>query len=404
MTGVALLTVALVAASSIPRLPIRSGPFKVGRVAYDWSDPARSEVLSPSHNTNREIMVYIWYPTESKRGKPGPYFPGAKLIDQAPGTQAIRDDFGSLWPLIVSGAIQSGVQDSAPVAPGPKPFPVILFSHGLGGSSFEYTVLFEDLVSQGYVVAAVEHTYEANAVAFPDGRVFPFSEEISHQMRPPPGVSFDDWIPKGLAAGQERTDVKAADLRFVLDRLFQLNCAGGASSRLAGRLDLTRVAAMGHSAGGSVAVRACQLDSRIKACISLDGGGYPVGAFLNEHNAPSPRQPFLFVEAYRPPMRMDPAKWNAFLSRMDQQLRDCSGGSYHVTLKPRGIVHGSFSDEPLLMAGSDARAQRTALHNLYLVETVTRAFLDKYLKDKKETLFDGPTDASREIGIARNSR
>ncbi len=67
-------------------------------------------------------------------------------------------------------------------------------------------------------------------------------------------------------------------------------------------------------------------------------------------------------------------------------------------------VHGSFSDELPLMAGSDARAQKTALHNLHLVETVTRAFLDKYLKDKKETLFDGPTDASREVVIARNSR
>lgn len=75
-----------------------------------------------------------------------------------------------------------------------------------------------------------------------------------------------------------------------------------------------------------------------------------------------------------------------------------------MMLKSPGIVHGSFSDEPLLVARSDARAQKTALHNLHLVETVTRAFLDKYLRDKRKTLFDGRTDASREIVIARNRR
>jgi acetyl esterase/lipase len=41
---------------------------------------------------------------------------------------------------------------------------------------------------------------------------------------------------------------------------------------LAGRVDLKRAAAMGHSAGAEFAARACQLDARFKACIDLDGG------------------------------------------------------------------------------------------------------------------------------------
>ncbi len=391
--------------SGAPHLPAPSGPFAVGRVAYDLTDASRPEVLSADPKAHREFMMYVWYPAEraSQAAKPGAYFPGAREIDQAPGTQEIRDDFENLWPLVVSGAIDPHVQEDAPVTPGPARFPVVLFSHGLGGSSFEYTALIEDLVRRGYVVAAVEHTYEANAVAFPGGRIIPYSGEIVRQMQVPKGASFDDWAPKLLAAAQERADIKAADLLFALDKLSRLNTAGDAEAPFTGRLDLTRVAAAGHSAGASVAARACQLDRRIKACIDADGGGYPFGAFLNGHQAPSPRQPFLFLEVYRPPMKMDPAKWNAFLARTDEQLRDCPGGSYHVTLKSPGMVHGSFSDEPLLMAGSDDAARKAALHNLRLIEEVDGAFLDKYLKGEKAPLLDG-AGASAEITVTRNGR
>ncbi len=56
----------------------------------------------------------------------------------------------------------------APIAEGAHP--VILFSHGYTGAFTDYTFIFEDLASRGYVVASVDHTYEATAVEFPDGR------------------------------------------------------------------------------------------------------------------------------------------------------------------------------------------------------------------------------------------
>ena len=48
--------------------------------------------------------------------------------------------------------------------------PVVVFTHGYTGTFTDYTYIFEDLASRGYVVASVDHTYEATAVAFPDGR------------------------------------------------------------------------------------------------------------------------------------------------------------------------------------------------------------------------------------------
>jgi len=51
------------------------------------------------------------------------------------------------------------------------PHPVVVFTHGYTGTFTDYTFLFEDLASRGYVVAAVDHTYEATAVEFLDGRL-----------------------------------------------------------------------------------------------------------------------------------------------------------------------------------------------------------------------------------------
>jgi len=61
----------------VPMLPRPSGSFAVGRIGFDWTDRSRSEVLSKDADAKRELMVYVWYPTEKggKIGKPAPYLP-----------------------------------------------------------------------------------------------------------------------------------------------------------------------------------------------------------------------------------------------------------------------------------------------------------------------------------------
>lgn len=41
----------------------------------------------------------------------------------------------------------------------PLSFPVVVFSHGLGGMRTTYSGICCDLASHGYVVAAIEHRY-----------------------------------------------------------------------------------------------------------------------------------------------------------------------------------------------------------------------------------------------------
>ncbi len=322
-------------------------------------------------------MVYLWYPTDQAAGAKGAYLPSARQMDADPELQKrMRDDYGVNWPLIVSGAIYSHAVDDAAPAKEPLKFPVVLLSHGLGGSGFGYTSLIEDLVSRGYLVAAIEHTYTAGAVVFPNGTIVP-----QHHDQPVPGLTPEEGMKRMMASAGATITEGAADVRFVLDKLTALNDGRPGSAALAGRLDLNKVAAMGHSAGAEFATRACQLDARFKACVDLDGGMVPVSALPEYPDGATLKQPLLFLEVDDPKAKMfgTHEQLLAYFKKKEEQLQTCVPGSYAVGLRPPGITHGSYSDDPLLEAANPAQAN-AARHNLDLIETFVRAFLDQTLR------------------------
>ena len=370
-----------------PQIPPPTGPFGVGRMGFDWTDPSRKDPYDSKRP--RELMVYLWYPTAKSPDAKGQYLPGAAQMDAKPESRKIMsDDFGDAWTAIVSGEISSHAIEHAPIANSRRPFPIVIFSHGIGDTGFAYTVLIEDLVSHGYVVASIEHTYTAGAVWFPDGRVV-----VQHNNRPPAGLSQSEsmeWMMKQVSIG---INEGGADVRFVIDRLAQIN-HDKQQFPLAGAIDLTRVAAMGHSGGAEFAARACQQDSRIKACVDLDGAMVPVAALPLYDDDRTMRQPLLFLEAYHPANQMGgpPDQMANYEKVKQQQFQELRPGSYDVVLHSPGIAHPSFSDVPLLFHGQAGYPEPpVALHNLGLITGFVRAFLDKSLLGQKQPLFDGRT-------------
>jgi predicted esterase len=370
-----------------PQLTPPSGPFGIGRVGYDWIDATRADRFSTKPKSPRELMVYLWYPTKHQNIM-GAYLPGAQQMNAEPKTQRqMMDYFGASWPLIVSGTIFSHTAEGVPVAENRKRFPVIVFSHGRGSSGFTYSSLIEDLVSHGYVVAAIEHTESAMAVWFPDGRIVPFHEEAMGA-----GLSPEEGFQRMAASIAAGISEGAADVRFLVDHLTEMNSGAERQFPLAGRLDLNRLAAMGHSAGAEFAARACQLDPRFKACVDLDGGMVPIMALPAFPDGATMKQPLLFLEADHPESQMGGTheQHQEYFKKKEEQLESCPPGSYDVILKSPGIAHPSFSDIPLLFAGKDGYPEtRVVLHNLELIETFVRAFLDKNLKQEKAPLLDG---------------
>jgi dienelactone hydrolase len=382
-----------------PKFTPPSGPFGIGRIGYDWIDATRADRFSTNPKPHRELMVYLWYPSKHQNVR-GAYLPGAKQMNTEPDTQRqMMDNFGASWPLIVSGAIFSHAAESAPVAGNPRQFPVIVFSHGQGSSGFTYSSLIEDLVSHGYVVAAIEHTESAMAVWFPDGRIIPFQQDVM-----PARLSPEERFQQMAASITTGINEGAADVRFVVDHLTEMNSGDAHQFPLAGRLDLNRLAAMGHSAGAEFAARACQLDARLKACVDLDGGMVPIMALPAFPDGAIMKQPLLFLEADHPEAQMGGthAQHEEYFKKKEEQLASCPPGSYDVILKSPGIAHPSFSDIPLLFAGKDGYPETPiVLHNLELIETFVRAFLDKNLKHEKAPLLDGDTVPFPEATIKR---
>ena len=64
------------------------------------------------------------------------------------------------------------------------------------------------------------------------------------------------------------TELHAADLAFVLDRLEALDDETGP---FAGRVDLSRIGVLGHSLGGAAAAELCRVDRRCDTGVNMDG-------------------------------------------------------------------------------------------------------------------------------------
>jgi predicted dienelactone hydrolase len=375
--------------AATPMLPVPSGPFGIGRIGYEWIDSSRPDTYSANPDAHRDLMVYLWYPApRTDSGGTGTYLPGAKQMDANPEVQRrVGDAFGAGWGLIVSGDLVSHAVEDAPVAKSPKHFPVVLFSHGLGSMGFAYTSLIEDLVSHGYVVASIEHTYTAMAVVFPNGKVVPF-----HQEADPVGLTPEQRFQRMEASAGLSITEGAHDVVFVLSKLTEMNGQKAHEFALGGRLDLDRVAAMGHSSGGAFATLACQMDRRFKACISLDGALPPVAAFPEYGKGFT--QPVLLLEIDHSGQRrgFDAAQEAEYMKKKEAQLNACPIGSYDVVLTSAGLNHASFSDVPLLFANGKKTETEEALYNLRATQAFTRSFLDKYLMHDSGGLFNTPSE------------
>lgn len=80
---------------------------------------------------------------------------------------------------------------------------------------------------------------------------------------------------------------------------------------------------------------------------------------------------------------------------VDDVMRTIAGGSFRVTIP--GARHVSFSDEALLDPGTPAERQR----RIQIIRDYLRAFFDKTLVGKSDTLLDAATGPYEEVTVAR---
>jgi dienelactone hydrolase len=197
-------------------------------------------------------------------------------------------------------------------------------------------------------------------------------------------------------------------MKFVLDQLERLN-ACAVASRFKGRMDFARVGAFGHSIGGRVAARTCQLEKRVKACLSLDGLARRLH-FDENPDGSTLQQPFMVI---RQPYKVPPDEVLARMKKTRDQLieenrqarRDffesVRAGSYDVSVKTPDINHQSFTDLPLLESGQSEETMKARRRALDLTRTYLRAFFDRHLLGGAAPLLEADAEQLPEVEMTR---
>jgi predicted dienelactone hydrolase len=329
-----------------PMLDRPNGPYGVGTQIFRWKDAARPERLTRDPKNVREVIVQAWYPTEAiDRGKRAPYMDALDRLPDSvsilPGFLLRRFDLADTHADLGAGLLESSGK-----------LPVVLFSPGYGASRSFYTGLVAGLASEGFVVLAVDHPYEAALVELSDGRVATTIEEFSSAN------------PDRKAFMEERQKLRVEDLRFVVSNLDRLPFAS--------HLDENRVAAIGHSFGGASAVRALEVDTRFHAAVNVDGTIYG-----EISDAPLGR-PFLLIES-------DPSETGHSKIYMDGNGRFLErAGKLGRRERLLHANHYSFTDVPLyfsppgrfglsLLMGGSRGAVRTQRETVSLIAGFLRA-------------------------------
>jgi dienelactone hydrolase len=340
-------------------LPPPSGRFAVGTVSLRWVDASRPDPFLPRRR--REVLVQLWYPATGTAS-----FPPAQYLP-AGAARAFERLAGIATP--VFDRIRVHARSGAPVVSGRHP--LVLFSPGFGMLTGFYTSLLEELASQGFIVVAIDHPYDAEVVELPGGRLV--------------RKRFGDG-----PAPERALSIRIADVRFVLDRLPRLNGHG----RLAGKLDLGHIGMFGHSLGGATAAELMLRDQRVDAGANLHG------SFHQNAERRGVRGPFLLMTA---PRGVGPNEQPYRAHLRHSQLR----------LALRGAEHYAFSDFALtlptlerlapglrneLAVGSIDGRRALAIERRYL-----SAFFRAHLKATREPLLTRASAAYPEVSFERGT-
>lgn len=364
------------------QLPKPTGKYAVGSMEMHFKDDNRVDPWK--QDRDRELMVSIWYPATGKSEQKALYMQpeAAKYYDENT-ISTIGLDPGSVD---LSG-IGTHSWVNAPPANNDDGWPILIYTPGGSVPRNFGTAVVEDLASRGYVVVAVDHTYEASAVQFPDGRVA--TESL-------PTFSAETVL--------KMLEVRVDDIQYVLDQLELIKEGGhpGDQALPAGlqeTWDLSKIGIFGHSAGGATAAQVMYEDDRVDAGIDMDGtmGHMPDNPLpVAQHGLD---RPFMLMNSgYNKEGEVD-----SHLTAMDRQAfwQHSTGWKLDLSI-PEG-AHFTFTDYQSLLPqlqeklslsprvvqqfiGTAEPERTTAAHREYVA-----AFFDYHLKGASQPLLTSPS-------------
>lgn len=382
--GVATMAVSVALPIILPvfAFPRPSGDYAIGSSTYHWTDASRPEVFSNAPRTTRELMVQIWYPADQKTS-PAPYVDDAAILSAAlarlHGMPAFL--FNHLSYVNTNASASMAVSTKRPN------FPVLIFLEGITGYRQMNMFQIEELVSQGYIIVAIDQPYVAASVTFPRGRTVAGLSKVQMDPLIQQSIISSARVPtlNGQAFASGIIPYLAQDVSFAINMLTALN---GSTSRniLKGRVDLNSVGTFGVSLGGIVVGEACRVEPRIRACLVMDA---PMPSTAIQSGLD---RPVMWITRDAKTMRRE--GWaEADIIQHQRTMRAAfdrsRSASYFVQV--RGMFHANLTDAPLfspltsklgITGPIDGRRAHAA------VNAYSLAFFDRHLRGRSAPLLD----------------
>ncbi|HWC78168.1 MAG TPA: hypothetical protein VG778_11935 [Blastocatellia bacterium] len=245
LSVVALLAAPLMlSATAVAKVPDPMGPgtFPVGITRTVFVDSSRTDNFTKEPRT---LVTEIWYPAEDDarnqpKNKYSDFIPGGVTpVLETVLKQTYRVGVAEIDKMYWNDAVRD-----AKVRKGR--FPLVVFSHGNGGTRHQNTFWCDYLASHGYIVVSADHTGNARMTVI-NGKLILYQN--SERLR-----SAED---------------RPRDVSFLLDKMIEWD--KGADKRFAGRIDTGKAAVTGMSFGSMTAVWVADKDPRFKVVIGMSG-------------------------------------------------------------------------------------------------------------------------------------
>jgi predicted dienelactone hydrolase len=234
---------------------------------------------------------------------------------------------------------------------GAGPFPVVVFSHGLGGSRLSYSQLGRHWASLGFIAVHLQHVGSDRAI----------------------------WTASGLAvlsslksaASPDNAINRARDVSFAIDQL-------SLEPKLASRVDPQRIAIAGHSFGANTALLSAGAQFKVDGKAQAFGDPRIKAAIiLSPPSVPANQDPIMVYNPIRiPTLHLTGTRDDTPIPGLSTMANQRSEAFDSMVATPRYLAiyeggrHSMFHDRTMDKTSADIKTSTKELTTLFLRSTL----------------------------------